>query len=309
MSTQKLIVQLSQLGFAKNKIINALNHLDDVHDVNRIIEYMLKDEDEKKYDMDNEESDDEYQECIINPGNDRRMIICDTQNKYDGIIQCIGTLETHYIPDPNMKQTEIVHGTGTVIHIDKNNLIYVLSAAHNICASERKCKKCNTKTLKIKCPNKLICKSGRNTIKTGNLIEPKDIYFLRRGNGIKHKLGQCIERYQVEHYKIPQIYYKLWKPRDGYDMCIIVFKCHDKYGINLYKENCSKISLATDKNFGGNECVLYIYGYPGEKREEKDHRIYYYLYGMGTSKIDKDSRCKIAANNKGKLYIVNKGID
>eukprot|EP01084_Bolivina_argentea_P162490 282772_1 len=261
-------------------------------------------EQENKLNVD-EDSDDDYYECIINPGNDRRIIVCDTQNKNDDIIKCMVTVESHYIPDTSV---EIGHGTGTVIHINDENVIFVLTAAHNVCGMERECKSCAIKTLKHACPN-THCNSQHETTKTGKLIKPKDIYFARRGNGINHKLGQSIERYQVDHYEIPDKYYTFSRPHDGYDICIITCKCHDVNGINLYKQNCSKITLIQDIKFGGNESVLYIYGYPGSKREEKDHRIYYYLYGMGTSKIDTQSRFKIVLNAKNKAYIVNKTID
>eukprot|EP01084_Bolivina_argentea_P094002 169014_1 len=257
--------------------------------------------DEKKVD---EDSHNDYQEVIINPGNDRRIIVCDTQNKSDGIIECIGCLEVHYIPDPTINAPELAHGTGTVIHIDNHHCIFVLTAAHNIYANEKECINCKAKTLKKKCSH---CKSG-NTIKTGKLIKPTDIYFVRRSND-KHTLGESIERYQAENYEVPDKYLTYSLPRDGHDIAFIMFKCHDKDGINLYTEQCKKICLISDTMFGGSSCVSYIYGYPGEFRETKNKRIYYYLYGMGTSKIDPNGRFKIARNDQNKMYIINKCVD
>eukprot|EP01084_Bolivina_argentea_P087859 158643_1 len=251
------------------------------------------------------ESDDEYNEGILTDGNDRRKIICDSPNKSDRIITCIGSIESQFIPDEKLKKPESSHGTGTVIHIDTEQQIYVLTVAHNVRGVERKCIRpnCNSKTLKRSCPNDS-CNS-KHTVKTGNIIKPQDIFFSRRGNGIlTHPLGQIIETYKAEDYKIPDEYLNFATGTGGYDIALIVLKCHDKEGVNIYKQNCCNIQLKQDSNLGGNQCVLHIYGYPGQTREEKNKRIYYYLYGMGTSKIDKDSRCKIAANNKGKLYIV-----
>eukprot|EP01084_Bolivina_argentea_P094001 169013_1 len=258
--------------------------------------------DEKKVD---EDSHNDYQEVIINPGNDRRIIVCDTQNKSDGIIECIGCLEVHYIPDPTINAPELAHGTGTVIHIDNHHCIFVLTAAHNIYANEKECINCKAKTLKKKCSH---CKSG-NTIKTGKLIKPTDIYFVRRSND-KHTLGESIERYQAENYEVPDKYLTYSLPRDGHDIAFIMFKCHDKDGINLYTEQCKKICLISDTMFGGSSCVSYIYGYPGEFRETKNKRIYYYLYGMGTSKINAKNKFTVATNSKtNKKYIVNECID
>eukprot|EP01084_Bolivina_argentea_P272700 464373_1 len=262
-------------------------------------------EDTANDDLKDLDSDDEYNECIINPGDDRRIIICDSQNKYDGIIQCIGSIDSQYIPDKITRQKEFAHGSGTVIHIDKQHNIYVLSAAHNIRGVEKQCNKCNTKTLKAKCP---VCAARWKTKQTGNLIKPKDIYFARRGN-TKQDLGETIIRYQVDDYSLPDKYMTFSRPRGGYDMCIIVFKCTDETGIKLYKKYCSNIQLIGDATFGGDKCVSYIYGYPGETRRKENGRIYYYLHGMGTSKIDEESKFKIDKNDQSKLYIVNRCID
>eukprot|EP01084_Bolivina_argentea_P272701 464374_1 len=251
------------------------------------------------------DSDDEFNEVIITPGDDRRIIICDSQNKYDGIIQCIGSIDSQYIPDKITRQKELAHGSGTVIHIDKHKNIYVLSAAHNIRGVEKQCNKCNTKTLKAKCP---VCAARWKTKQTGNLIKPKDIYFARRGN-TKQDLGETIARYQVEDYSLPDKYNTFSTPKGGYDMCIIVFKCTDKNGITLYTKYCSTIRLIGDATFGGDKCVSYIYGYPGETRRKENGRIYYYLHGMGTSKIDEESKFEIDKNDQNKLYIVNRCID
>eukprot|EP01084_Bolivina_argentea_P267000 453076_1 len=155
---------------------------------------------EKKEELD--DSQEELYECIINPnGTDRRRGIRESPNKNDGIIQCIGSLETQYIPDPKIKEVEKSHGSATVIHIDKNNYIYVLTAAHNIYGTEKECKNCQCKTLKKGCP---IDNCNGATQKTKKLIKPTDIYFTRRGDGKKFKLGQSIETYQVESYESPK---------------------------------------------------------------------------------------------------------
>eukprot|EP01084_Bolivina_argentea_P039651 73267_1 len=171
---------------------------------------------EKENTIDLDQSDDECTECIITPGNDRRVIICDSQNRNDGIIQCIGSIESQYIPDTKTQKSESIHGTGTVIHIDPQNRIYILTAAHNVRGVEKQCKTCNTKTLKQKCPN---CNSTNKTKATSKLIKPKDIYFTRRGIS-KHNLGESIARYAVTNYILPDEYTKFSKPRDGFDLCI-----------------------------------------------------------------------------------------
>eukprot|EP01084_Bolivina_argentea_P213856 363110_1 len=145
---------------------------------------------EKKYDLE----DDDYNECILDPNNDRRIIICDSQNKEDKIIQCIGSIESQYIPDPKTKQINKKHGTGTVIHIDNENNIYILSVAHNILVETKQCDICKTKTLKTYCPNNK-CHSKHKTRKTGKLIKPTHIYFTRRGYD-KNTSGESIQRYE-----------------------------------------------------------------------------------------------------------------
>eukprot|EP01084_Bolivina_argentea_P272915 464795_1 len=167
---------------------------------NNVSNTVSEQKDDLKHSDSDEESDEEHNECIINPGDDRRIIICDSQNKHDGIIQCMGTIDSQYIPDSVKKQKEFCHGTGTVIHIDENNNIYVLSAAHNIRGNERECNNCTTKTLKRKCPS-----CGYNTNITGKLIKPKDVYFARRGI-TKQNLGETIARYQVDDYDLPKKY-------------------------------------------------------------------------------------------------------
>eukprot|EP01084_Bolivina_argentea_P067391 122716_1 len=198
----------------------------------------------RQYDLD-EDPDDDYNECVLDPNNDRRIIICDSQNKSDGIIQCIGSIESQYIPDSQIRQTEKTHGTGTVIHIDDSNTTYVLTAAHNVLVAEKQCKKCKTKTLKTYCPNKT-CNSKFKAKKTGQLIKPTHVYFSRRSDGTQHKLGENVQRYNVIDYKLPDKYYKHSTPRGGYDICILIFKCTDKDGIVLYKTQCPNLKFIND---------------------------------------------------------------
>eukprot|EP01084_Bolivina_argentea_P067390 122712_1 len=264
--------------------------------------------DEKKHDFDTD-SDDDYNECILNPNNDRRKVISDSQNKSDGIIQCIGCIESQYIPDSKAKLTEKTHGTGTVIHMDDENNTYVLTAAHNIYIVEKQCPKCKTKTIKRACPGRY-CTSA--TKKTGNLIKPTHIYFSRRGHGIKHTLGKSVQEYQIENYNVHEKYnsFPSLKPsaKSGYDIAIIMFKCNDKESITVYNQHCPQISLINDETLGGNKCVLHIFGYPFEKRKVKDYSEYYYLFGMGTSKLDVVNKFQVSNNNDtNKPYVVNKG--
>eukprot|EP01084_Bolivina_argentea_P253963 426820_1 len=262
---------------------------------------------EKKYNYLDDDDDDEH---ILDPNNDRRTVISDSQNKYDGIIRCIGSIESQCIPDSTINQPEKTHGTGTVIHIDDHNNVYILTAAHNILHIERRCQICNIKTIKIICN-----KCNGKTSKTGGLIKPTHVYFSRRGDGInkKYKLGETIQRYCIADYKFPNEYEAFPTGRSGYDICIAIFKCpaDDKHTINLYNKHCSNISLITDETFGGNKCPLYLYGYPYEKRQIKeDYKTYYYLFGMGTSNFNVSNNFSIGKNvYTHKSYIVNKGID
>eukprot|EP01084_Bolivina_argentea_P310238 536803_1 len=228
---------------------------------------------------DDQKYDDDYNECILDPNNDRRIVIRDSQNKHDGIIRCIGSIESQYIPDPKIKEVNKLHGTGTVIHIDEENNIYILTVAHNILVQVKQCETCETKTLKTNCVNSK-CNSKDKTRKTEELIKPTHIYFTRRGHD-KNTLGETIQRYEVKNYKLPHQYRKFPTARSGHDISILICKCHDQNGINLYKQIVPNIRLINDEQFGGNNCIMHIYGFPGEKRKEKDYSIYYYLFGMG----------------------------
>eukprot|EP01084_Bolivina_argentea_P137030 241332_1 len=217
---------------------------------------MIATEEEKKYathETYDNDSEEDTKECIIDPGNDRRKIICDSFNRNDGIIQCIGTLETTYIPDPKLKKTEKMCGTGTVIHCDDTNKIYILTTAHNVRGIERECVNCQTKTLAKQCSNK---KCDGSTTITTKLIKPKDIWFTRRGIKSDANLGQCIEQYEAIHYKIPELYETFSKPYNGYDICLVICQCSDKDNINIYKQNCRNICLVNDTSFGGKQCRL-----------------------------------------------------
>eukprot|EP01084_Bolivina_argentea_P253804 426479_1 len=130
-------------------------------------------------------------------------------------IKCIGSIESQYIPDNKLNEAEKSHGTGTVIHIDKQNNIYILSAAHNIFAPEKKCQTCNTKTLKKKCP---VAKCGRKTSRTGGLVKPTHMYFDRRSI-VKCSLGECMQRYKIKKYEYRSKYKTFCSPKSGYDMC------------------------------------------------------------------------------------------
>eukprot|EP01084_Bolivina_argentea_P278085 474937_1 len=195
----------------------------------------------RKYFLDtstSNDADDEYNECLLNPDGDRRVIICDSPNKCDGIIQCIGSIESQYIPDVKLNDTEKSHGTGTVVHIDEQDNIYILTAAHNVFAPEKQCKTCDTKTLKRTCP---MTKCTGKTTKTGQLVKPTHIYFDRRGI-VKDTLGESLQRYEIETYKHRSEYETFSTARSGYDICILICKCKDKDGINIYKQHCANIS-------------------------------------------------------------------
>eukprot|EP01084_Bolivina_argentea_P087854 158635_1 len=272
---------------------------------NKISQYAYDGVNEMKYDV--KESNDTYNECIIDPNNDRRMIICDSPNKHDGIIRCIGSIECQY----KLGETrELVHGTGTAIHVDKQNNVYVVTAAHNILAVEKQCNLCKTKTIKTTCINpKCNHYQKIKTKETGNLIEPTHVYFDRRENVIEDKLGKINQRYTIDGIKeFPKEYRNFPSAQSGYDICVLSFECRDQHGIDLYRSHCSKIRLIYDESFGGDKYQLYIYGYPGSTREKKNKSVYYDLKGMGTSNTG-EHQFEITKNKCDKLYIINKGID
>eukprot|EP01084_Bolivina_argentea_P109655 195996_1 len=302
----QLYSQLINMGFDEDISLMATQNCENMNDAIEWMENKIEDKTEMKEIEKVTNDDDEYNECLLVPNNDRRIIICDSPNKSDAIIQCIGSIETQYIPDTKFNETEKTHGTGTVVHIDEQNNIYILTAAHNIIVSEKKCEKCGTKTIKSRCPIK---KCAHKTKKTGNSIKPTHMYFDRRGI-VKKRLGESMQRYEIETYKYRQEYDAFCTASSGYDIGILICKCKDKNGINIYKQHCSSINLINDESLGGDKYILHIYGYPGEKREEKNFRVYYYLFGMGTSKMNVTNNFEIQKNKEtSKMYIVNKGID
>eukprot|EP01084_Bolivina_argentea_P153823 268191_1 len=253
---------------------------------------------DSKYD-----DDDDYNECVLEKGNDRRRSIRDSPNKLDTIIECVVSIKSEYTPDKKLQQHEFSHGTGTIIHANEQN-IYILTAAHNIIAVQKECK-CGTKTLKENCVNKNCMSSNPTTYKTQNKIKAEKILF-----SLRDQSGVCIETHQIDDFKFPDEYYEFPTASGGYDIAILIFKCKKKEMVDSYREKCSKFSFINDEYFGGGKSLMHIYGYPYEKMEKRNDGTYYYLWGMGTSKLDGTNKFRVAKNkNTKKLYIENKGID
>eukprot|EP01083_Nonionella_stella_P045944 123083_1 len=78
---------------------------------------------------------------------DGRKKVRDTTNRKDSIVKCIGLFESRYI----LNKSSSSRCTGTVIHIDGDKNIYILTIASGILASERQCRKCNEICIERKC--------------------------------------------------------------------------------------------------------------------------------------------------------------
>eukprot|EP01084_Bolivina_argentea_P195124 334817_1 len=97
--------------------------------------------DDNKYD--NNESDDEYQEVVVN-GSDFREPIYEFVSARDlPIIKCIGQLQSEYNYEIEHEYKVNIVGTGTVYKV-ANNVAFVLSCAHNLRHKIYECSKCHT---------------------------------------------------------------------------------------------------------------------------------------------------------------------
>eukprot|EP01084_Bolivina_argentea_P028792 53481_1 len=259
-------------------------------------------------------TDDYIAETLINYQVDRRKAIWNSPNKDDEIIKCICSLETEYTED--MKHTEQSIGTGTVIHIDEQNMCYILTAAHNFYQTLRKCSICQKTTIKAICG---FCPHAQKTeeSKPFKLIKAEQIFFTRRcivqetidpKTKIKCSFGDPITVIQVhpDDCYCRELLYRLYKlPTQGYDIAIMKFKCPDE-DVHMYSSICSKIQLKCDPGFcfAGNKLQLFIYGYPDDKKAN-DGR--YRMYGMASSM--NGNKFKIKTSKSKKRYIVNTEID
>eukprot|EP01084_Bolivina_argentea_P238441 400584_1 len=269
-------------------------------------------EPEQKYE-DNDSSDDELmEECLIDPNNDRRQAIHSSPHKDFGIIQCIGSLRIIYrdVTGPPEKSL----GSGTVIQIDHENRCYILTAAHNARGTLRECKVCQNKTLKMKCCNKTTKK-----LNPTQLIEADSIQFERRCvkretkiNNETYKFGQVKHSYEIIECKVREkLYHKYASPDSGYDICIMVFQCNDKEGINIYNTYCPNIELVCDPLLGNspknkNNAQICIYGYPGSKFNQDKQ---YEMWGMSTSAMKGHKLKTTVFEQTGKTIITNQDID
>eukprot|EP01084_Bolivina_argentea_P085226 154027_1 len=262
---------------------------------------------EEKYNIDDE--DDEFiQECTIDPGKDRRQAIHSSPHNEHAIIKCIGSLRILYNQVTN--PPEFAHGSGTVIKIDNSNRCYVLTAAHNARAKLRICPSCQTKTLKRTCK----CKKMTKKIIPETLIAPDSIQFQRRC--IKHKekqltFGQIEKAYDIVDIRLREKLYKQYSgTHDGYDICIMIFKCNDKDGIDIYRTNSATIELIYDCQLGSqHNAVMHVYGYPAQKSNVINNERQYEMWGMSTSPL-KSHTITVDKNKKNaKLFIRNPDID
>eukprot|EP01084_Bolivina_argentea_P276619 472025_1 len=269
--------------------------------------------DEKsQYDADDNDC---IEETLIHSATDRRKAIWESPNKDDNIIKCIGSLEMEYTK--NLYQPEKSIGTGTVIHIDRNDICYILTAAHNFYQALRKCLNCNKQTIKSRCSH-CNCRQKTQEIKPLQLTKADTIIFKRRCivkekidpvTGNKYTFGDPISQpipINPNNCYCREIFYRLYKhPKAGYDIGIMTFKCPAE-DVDLYSSVCSKIKLDSDSDFcaPNNNVQLFIYGYPADHKFNNQ----YQMYGMSTSMNGNKFEIEKHAESD-KRYIKNIEID
>eukprot|EP01084_Bolivina_argentea_P051933 95450_1 len=240
-------------------------------------------EDKKEYDSD----DDCCEEAFIDPSDQtRRQPIWETSNANDAFITCIGSLRIEYTDKNKLTNTEIRLGSATIIDVDDNANCFVLTAAHNAFQFLRYCASCNIKTTKVRCGN---CYRRCPKTTPRELIKATKISFTRRcivkkitdpTSGEETKFGDPLETYDIEECMIrEELYEKHSTGKQGYDICIMRFKCKDSDHAITYKNICCNIKLISDETFGSAfRAQLNIFGYPGDKVIDKRYK----MYGMST---------------------------
>eukprot|EP01084_Bolivina_argentea_P273576 466047_1 len=221
--------------------------------------------------------------------------------------------------DKELNSPEYSVGTGTVIHITKKNVAYVITAAHNYFGTLRQCSNsAHPKTLKTNC---LHCNERTKTIQK---IKATTISFQRRHirTSATDDSGGTVDKsypIKMDEMKILPEYTSNSQPQGGYDLAVMVFDCDDVTGQELYSRICPNICLFSDSihsNLNDAPVSLKIYGFPGDKYQRLEgvepslRRCA--MYGMETDVKKKHNAIQIMVSTHkrtGKLYISNRKID
>eukprot|EP01084_Bolivina_argentea_P292537 502942_1 len=264
---------------------------------------------EHKDDNKDDSDDDCEQEAFIDPSDKtRRKAIWDTSNANDGIIKCIGSLRIEYTDKDKLTKTDICLGTATIFDVDENDNIFILTAGHNAYQFLRKCASCNISTIARRCGK---CGNACRRVKPLELIKATTISFSSRcivkkvtdpNTGEEKLFGDPLATYDIEQCMIRnELYTKYSSGKEGYDICVMKFKCKDSKKAMMFREICENIKLVSDDTFGKEwNAKLYLFGYPGDKNHK--------MYGMSTG-MD-GHNFEVGKNEKsGQPFIINRDID
>eukprot|EP01084_Bolivina_argentea_P058989 107682_1 len=218
---------------------------------------------EKKYELDSDsDSDDAYQEAIVNDKDERKEAykfkIENTNIRY-----CIGKLICKFMDTNNIKITE--RGTATVFKVI-NGYAYIITCAHNLRKNIYTCTKCNKRNNSQKCST-----CGSKEFSKIHILKANKIYFERRDI----KSAEFAETYNCDMNDIDlnDISYERFPfPTAGYDIAVLKFK-DDGY----YKEKCKNIILVDGKLFHNikNKAIpYYIFGFPGYINDKENHQLW-----------------------------------
>eukprot|EP01084_Bolivina_argentea_P199341 341109_1 len=226
---------------------------------------------ENKYDN-SEDSDDDYQEVVVN-GSDYREPIYEFESVRDvPIIKCIGQIrsEYNYQIENDFKQSAV--GTGTVYKTRYNeaeSAVFVLTCAHNIRLKVYSCNKCNTYNKSKECSK---CNQSLNN-NDKKLLKPTFMEFKRR-TITETNFGRTEISYTCIEVYIPKAYQKNTILAKGFDFAILMFRDKDCY----YTEHCHNIKLEIGTTTLQNHKKFNIFGYPGcDFANAKKNKLYGYV--------------------------------
>eukprot|EP01084_Bolivina_argentea_P030556 56596_1 len=221
--------------------------------------------DDNKYD--NNDSDDEYQEVVVN-GSDFREEVYEFVSTRDlPIINCIGQIQSefNYQIEHEYKVTAV--GTGTVYKV-ANTIAFVLSCAHNLRQKIYECPQCHTYN------RKKSCSKCNKTLDLGHkkLVTATHVEFKRR-NITENNFGHLEQEYECEEIFVPAAYEQNTILKRGFDFAVLMFRDNDQY----YSQNCHNIKL----DIGINVLKMYkrfsMFGYPGvDFGNAKKNKLYGY---------------------------------
>eukprot|EP01084_Bolivina_argentea_P044691 82227_1 len=166
---------------------------------------------------DESESDEDYQEVIVNNGDYRTQIYEFPVHRDLPIVKCIGQIrcEFNYQIEHEYKVSAV--GTGTVYKV-VDNVAFILSCGHNIRHKIYECCKCNKYYRKKWCSQ---CKQGLNDKK---ILKPTCIEFQRRKTTI-NSFGLVEAAYKCKEIYIPPGYEENAVLQRGFDFAVLMF--HD----------------------------------------------------------------------------------